>query len=70
MTADTAIAELVTSADIARRLGVSRQRVGQLRDAGALPEPLGRLGNYIVWRSEDIDRWIAEREAKKSAARS
>lgn len=49
--------ELVTAADIGRRLGVSRQRASQLADREDFPTPLGRVGNYTVFRWRDIERW-------------
>jgi predicted DNA-binding transcriptional regulator AlpA len=49
--------ELVTGAEIGRRLGVSKQRAHQLADRDDFPQPLGRVGNYRVWRWSDVDRW-------------
>jgi predicted DNA-binding transcriptional regulator AlpA len=49
--------DLVTGADIARRLGISRERVRQLGERGDFPVPLGRLGNYVVWRWADVEKW-------------
>lgn len=53
----TDLEDLVTGADVARRLGVSRERVRQLAERDDFPDPLGRLGNYVVWRSADIEAW-------------
>jgi predicted DNA-binding transcriptional regulator AlpA len=53
-------AHLVTGADIARRLGVSRERVSQLAERDDFPEPLGRIGGSLVWNGPDVDAW-AER---------
>lgn len=46
---------LVDSAELARRLGVSKAtiRSWRNRDAAWLPEPVGRLDGY-VWREEDL----------------
>src|SRR2546426_371242 len=49
--------DLVTGADVARRLGVSRERIRQLAERDIFPDPIGRLGNYVVWRWTDIDAW-------------
>ena len=49
--------ELVTGADIGRRLGVSRQRAHQLAAGDGFPAPLGRVGNYLVYRWADIEKW-------------
>ncbi|MFJ6501618.1 helix-turn-helix domain-containing protein (plasmid) [Streptomyces virginiae] len=51
--------ELYTSPQIAKRLGVTRQRVDQLVDAGQLPQPLGRSGNTRLWRASDIELALA-----------
>jgi hypothetical protein len=49
--------ELVTAADIGRRLGVSRQRVAKLAARNDFPHPLGRLGNYVIFLWEDVADW-------------
>lgn len=56
----TAIEDLVTGAEAARRLGVSRQRLQQLALRDDFPEPLGVLGRANVWRSSDIAAWAAD----------
>jgi predicted DNA-binding transcriptional regulator AlpA len=55
--------ELVTGAEAARRLGISRERVRQLAQRDDFPEPVGRLGSYTVWRWRDVERW-AKREGR------
>jgi predicted DNA-binding transcriptional regulator AlpA len=49
--------QLLTGADVARLLELSRERVRQLRKQPGFPEPLGRVGNYVVWRRADIETW-------------
>lgn len=49
--------DLVTLADIGRRLSLSRQRAHQLAGEPGFPAPIGRLGNYTVYRWSDVDRW-------------
>lgn len=51
--------DLVTGAEAARRLGVSRQRLQQLAARDDFPEPLGVLGRANVWRSSDVAKWAA-----------
>ena len=53
--------ELLTGGEAAELLGVSRQRVGQLAEGESFPEPVGRVGNAIVWRRGDLERWQLER---------
>lgn len=49
--------ELVIAADIARRLGISKQRVGVLAAGPGFPEPVGVLGRSQVWRWSSVERW-------------
>lgn len=49
--------ELVTGGEIARRLGVSRERVRQLTRRPDFPQPLGRLGAANVWTWEVVNEW-------------
>lgn len=53
--------DLVTGAEAARRLGVSRERLRQLAARGDFPPPLGTLGRATVWRSSDVAEWAAKR---------
>ncbi|TDB96325.1 DNA-binding protein [Micromonospora fluostatini] len=46
--------------EIARRLDVSRQRVQQLARYPTFPKPYAILRAGKVWRTEDIEQWIAE----------
>lgn len=55
----TTLEDLVTGAEAARRLGVSRQRLQQLAARDDFPEPLGVLGRANVWRSSDVAEWAA-----------
>lgn len=49
--------DLVTGAEIGRRLSLSTQRVHQLAAQPGFPRPLGRVGNYVVWRWADVELW-------------
>jgi len=51
--------ELYTSPQIAKRLGVTRQRVDQLVESGQLPQPVGRSGRTRMWRAADIELALA-----------
>lgn len=65
----TALDDLVTTAEAARRLGVSRQRVAQLADEhDDFPRPLGRVGQAVVYRWSDVQAWAAERERRRTQA--
>lgn len=52
--------ELVIAVDIAKRLGVSPQRVYVLAGGPGFPRPLGRLGRSQVWRWSSVERWAHE----------
>lgn len=56
----TIVAELMGAAEIADRLGVSRQRVQQLIARADWPAPYATLEMGRVWRSEDVEAWIRE----------
>jgi prophage regulatory protein len=49
--------DLVTGGEIARRLGVSRERVRQLAQRPDFPAPLGRLGQANIWGWLAVDEW-------------
>lgn len=49
--------DLVTGGEIARRLGISRERVRQLAQRPDFPPPLGRLGSANVWGWKAVDEW-------------
>jgi predicted DNA-binding transcriptional regulator AlpA len=52
--------ELVIATDIARRLGMSPQRVYVLATGPGFPKPIGKLGRSSVWRWSYIERWARE----------
>jgi predicted DNA-binding transcriptional regulator AlpA len=52
--------ELVIAADIADRLGISRQRVNVLTSSAGFPKPIGKLGRSSVWRWKGIENWARE----------
>jgi predicted DNA-binding transcriptional regulator AlpA len=64
--------DLVTGAEIARRLAISPTRVSQLAQRPTFPRPLGRLGHATIWRWADIERWaeLTDRLPLSDAART
>lgn len=56
--------ELVTGAEIGRRLGVSRERVRQWASDARyrFPTALGRIGRAVVWRWSDVAAWARGRD--------
>jgi predicted DNA-binding transcriptional regulator AlpA len=52
--------ELVIGVDIARRLGISPQRVNVLVSGPGFPKPVGKLGRSSVWRWSSVERWARE----------
>jgi predicted DNA-binding transcriptional regulator AlpA len=52
--------DLVIAADIAKRLGISPQRVNVLASGPGFPKPLGKLGRSSVWRWSGVERWARE----------
>jgi hypothetical protein len=53
--------DLVTAADIGRRLGVSGQRAHQLVQQARFPKPVGRVAGSDVWSTTQVERWRRER---------
>lgn len=52
--------ELLSGADIAERLGITRQRIAQLvAEKGRFPRPAATFGSISVWRWGDVADWIA-----------
>jgi predicted DNA-binding transcriptional regulator AlpA len=52
--------ELVIAVDVAKRLGISPQRVYVLASGPGFPKPLGVLGRSAVWRWSSVERWALE----------
>lgn len=52
--------ELVIAVDIAKRLGMSSQRVYVLATGPSFPKPLGTLGRSAVWRWSSVERWARD----------
>lgn len=55
--------EIVTGAEIGRRLGVSRERVRQWASDPkfSFPVSLGRVGGAKIWDWLEVQRWADER---------
>ena len=53
--------DLMGTTEIARLLGVSRQRVDQLTAVPGFPEPIATIAAGRIWQREDIVRWNAAR---------
>jgi len=51
--------ELLTDAELATLMKVSRRQVWKLLSMGRLPEPI-RLGRSVRWRADEIRRWIED----------
>lgn len=61
--------ELVSGAEIGRRLGVSRERVRQWTSNPryGFPPTLGRVGGAKVWRWAPVAAWAEARQANDQA---
>jgi predicted DNA-binding transcriptional regulator AlpA len=55
---------LVGATDVARMIGVSRQRVYQLAATVAFPRAVAQLARGAMWRRADVEGWIAVRAAQ------
>lgn len=54
--------ELVGATDIARLLGISRQRVYQLSSEATFPTPAAHLARGALWSRADIEAWSERRK--------
>lgn len=50
-------ADLMGTAEVAKALGVTRQRVLQLLDHADFPQPIAVLSMGKVWNGSDIRAW-------------
>lgn len=58
--------DLVSAADIARRLGMSRQAVQQALKRGSMDvKPIGQIGRSVIYRWRDVEKWAAKTTPKK-----
>lgn len=60
-----AVHHLVGAHEIARLLGVSRQRAHQLIARADFPAPVIELAMGKVWHAEDVEQWDRERKARR-----
>lgn len=61
--------DMLGAAEVAELLGVSKQRVMELRDAGRLPEPISQLRAGPVWVRPAIERFVETWERKPGRPR-
>lgn len=54
--------ELVSGAEIGRRLKLSPQRVHQLRSRDDFPAAVGKIGRSLIWRWADVEKWAKKRK--------
>jgi hypothetical protein len=59
--------ELVIAVDIAKRLGISAQRVNVLAGGPGFPKPIGKLGRSFVWRWSSTALWARETGRQRAA---
>lgn len=59
-----AVPELMSATEIAEELGVSRQRVHQLRTQDSFPPPVADLSGGAVWNAQAIRRFARQWERK------
>jgi prophage regulatory protein len=55
---------LMGTAEIADRLGVTRQRAYQISRTKTFPDSFDDVSAGSFWLSSDVEKWIAENRAK------
>jgi predicted DNA-binding transcriptional regulator AlpA len=55
---------LLTAADVARKLGVSRQRGHELAGRDDFPTAVVDVPGKRLWNEDDVDDWIKERTTR------
>jgi predicted DNA-binding transcriptional regulator AlpA len=51
---------LMGTAEITRRLGISRQRAHQITNLPTFPTPVASLQLGRIWAARDVEEWVAE----------
>lgn len=51
---------MIGTAEITRRLGVSRQRAHQITNLATFPRPVASLQLGRIWAARDVEVWAAE----------
>jgi predicted DNA-binding transcriptional regulator AlpA len=54
--------------EIEKRLGISRQRAHQLTEHQRFPPAYDVIKAGRIWKTEDVDRWIAENRPEKTTS--
>ncbi len=64
--------DLVSGAEVARQLGISRQRVAQLAadSKNGFPASIGRIGYANVYVLADVQAWAANRPVRQAKSAS
>ena len=55
---------LMGTAEIAKAMGVGRQRAYQISRQKGFPDPVDTLEMGAVWAAEDVEAWIREHRPK------
>lgn len=53
----TGNSELVSTKEIARRLGITPGRIRTLNQEGRMPAPVGVIGGRTIWRWAHVRTW-------------
>lgn len=57
--------DLMGTAEIAARLGVTTRRAQQIVERKGFPDPVATLVMGRVWESSDVEAWIAKNRPAK-----
>lgn len=57
--------DLMGTAEIRLRLGVSKARVHQIVREKGFPEPVAKVSGVTIWLTKDVEAWIAKHRPPK-----
>jgi predicted DNA-binding transcriptional regulator AlpA len=61
--------DLMGTAEIRQRLGLSKQRVHQIVNQKGFPDPVARVSGITIWLTADVEAWIAAHRPKLDEGR-
>ena len=58
--------QLITGADVCRRVRFGRTKLNELVRAKQFPQPIRFSQNFVRWDLEEVNAWIEEQKAARA----